>query len=79
MNLELDLWFSSAKILNLELNFEFSPGPRGSSSDLNFGLNLGPVQAGSGSNRGSEPNTGIMITKFTDARIDNRRHTWRIV
>ena len=36
LNLELDLRFSSAKILNFELNFEFSP--RG--SGLNFGSEL---------------------------------------
>ena len=39
MNLELDLRFSSAKILNLELNFEF--GPRGSGSNFGSEPNYG--------------------------------------
>src|ERR1700678_3015610 len=38
------------------------PDPRfGSGNSLNLGPNLGPVQAGSGSNRSSEPDRGITI------------------
>src|SRR5271168_3500737 len=40
--------------LNLDPDLRF-----GSGNSLNLGLNLGPVQAGSGSNRGSEPDRGI--------------------
>src|ERR1700678_738004 len=40
--------------LNLDLDLRF-----GSGNSLNLGPNLGPVQAGSGSNRGSEPDRGI--------------------
>src|SRR6202522_3966487 len=40
--------------LNLDPDLRFSSG-----NSLNLGLNLGPVQAGSGSNRGSEPDRGI--------------------
>jgi len=41
----------------------------GSASSLNFDPNLGPVQVGSGSNRGSEPNIGI-TSRFTRIRVD---------
>ena len=39
LNLELDLRFSSANTLNLELNFEF--GSRGSGLNLGSELNFG--------------------------------------
>jgi hypothetical protein len=40
--------------LNLDPDLRF-----GSGNSLNLGPNLGPVQAGSGSNHGSEPDSGI--------------------
>src|ERR1700678_2944245 len=43
--------------LNLDPDLRF-----GSGNSLNLGPNLGPVQAGSGSNRGSEPDRGITIS-----------------
>ena len=44
--------------LNLDLDLRFSP-----MVSLNLGPNLGLVQAGSGLNRGSEPNIGITTRK----------------
>ena len=46
--------------LNLDPDLRF-----GSGNSLNLGPNLGPVQAGSGSNRGSESNHGITIIRAT--------------
>jgi len=52
------VWFGSGpEILNLELNLRFS-----SAYCPNLELNLGSVQAGSGSNLGSEPNLPITTT-----------------